>query len=347
MNEQRPRQVTVAGWLIIFGGIAVVVTAYRQMASLHSLATRESIQSVVTDPAVRGSGLSVGDILTLMHVLALVAAACATASAVLGWHALKGSRSARIVLSVLAVPLLVAGLGGGGLFSTMVAVAALLLWMPPASQWFSGEPVEAPPASPPPASPPAAPPRPVDPPVAPTPPPGGWPPPQPMYWPQQQTPWVQQQPWASQLPPRPQHRPGGVVASVILTWVFGVLAALAMVGTLAYALGDRAGLWRTALQQNPNLRAEGMTQGGLVAAVCVVVGLVVIWCVAAMVVAAFAWRGAAWARVTLIVLVSVSLPLLVLAAAVNLLFVVPAAAAVVTIVLLARPEARAWCQPRR
>jgi len=331
MNEQRPRQVTVAGWLIIFGGIAVVVTAYRQMASLHSLATRESIQSVVTDPAVRGSGLSVGDILTLMHVLALVAAACATASAVLGWHALKGSRSARIVLSVLAVPLLVAGLGGGGLFSTMVAVAALLLWMPPASQWFSGEPVEAPPASPPPASPP----------VARTPPPGGWPPPQPMYWPQQQM------PWASPLPPRPQHRPGGVVASVILTWVFGVLAALAMVGTLIYALNDRAGLWRTALQQNPNLRAEGMTQSGLVAVLCVVVGLVVIWCVAAMVVAAFAWRGAAWARVTLIVLVSVSLPLLVLAAAVNLLFVVPAAAAVLTIVLLARPEARAWCQPRR
>lgn len=393
MNEQRPRQVTVAGWLIILGGIAVVVMAYQQMATLHSLATRESVESVLADPALKGAGLGVGGFLTLLHVLALVAAGCATACAVLGWHALRGSRSARIALSVLAVPLLFAGLGGGGLFSTVVAVAALMLWLPPAAQWFSGEPADGPeePTTPrpdprgqvPPANGPVS--GPVSGPVPPPPPaypsyppassppagsqPGGpaaqgpWPPspgpggaatgwgppaghpvPPPMGWPPPQWPGM---PAYGAVTPRPQRRPGGVVAAVVLTWVFGLLAVLAMAATLIYILSERDTVWRNALRQNPRLGTDGITQNELIAMACVLVALTVMWCVTTSVVALFAWRGAPWARVTLIVLLAVTLAGLVVVSAFNLLFLLPTAAAIAAIVQLARPDARAWCQPRR
>lgn len=378
MNEQRPRQVTVAGWLIILGGIAVVVTAYQQMAALHSLATRQWVQSMLADPALQGTGVGVGAVLTVLHVLALVSGACAAASVVLGWHALHGSRSARVVVSVLAVPLLLAGLGGGGLFSTVVAVAALLLWMPPARQWFAGEqvlgpsgpaaphdrgadPRRVPPSSPlpprsqtPPGQPPVPPGSPGSPgPMPPGQPPVGWGPPPGHQMPPQLAwpppPWAQRQrvPWPYPMPPRLERRPGGVVASAVLTWVFSAVAALVMLGMVAYAVSDSASIWRTALQENSSLPSEGMTQGLFVAFLYLTAGLVVLWCVATTVVSIFVWRGASWARVTLLVLVSVSLAVLVVASIVNVVFLLPAAAAMVTVVLLARPEARAWCQPRR
>lgn len=360
MNEQRPRQVTVAGWLIILGGIAVVVTAYQQMSALHSVATRESIQSVLAKAPFEGSGVGVGQVLNTLHVLALVAAACATASVVLGWHALKGSRSARIVLSVLAVPLLLAGVGGGGLFSTVVAVSALLLWLPPAKQWFRGEPLPEPGgpprqaapdarvATPPadaPVPPPSSPPEPVRPPgPAVWGPPTGHPLPPPSGWPAPAWPLPGQLP--PQVSPRPRRRPGAVVTAAVLTWVFSGLAVLIMVGTLLYALSDRDGVWRAALRQSPELRSEGVTQGGFIGLLVVMIGLTVVWCIAAAVMAVLLWRGAGWARVTLVVLVAVSLGVLLMACLVTLACLVPAAASVATIVLLARPESRAWCQPR-
>ena len=55
-----------------------------------------------------------------MRVMAMVGAACAAASAILGWQVLQRSRGARVALSLLAVPLFVTGLAGGGVVSAVV-----------------------------------------------------------------------------------------------------------------------------------------------------------------------------------------------------------------------------------
>ena len=52
-----------------------------------------------------GLGLSVDAARTALRVSAMVAAACATAAAILGYQVMQRSRSARVALSVLAVPL--------------------------------------------------------------------------------------------------------------------------------------------------------------------------------------------------------------------------------------------------
>lgn len=349
MNEQRPRQVTVAAWLIMLGGAAVIVTAYQQMATLHSMATREAVQKWLSSAPFGPSTFGVGDVLTALHVLALVAGACAAASVVLGWYALQGSRPARIALSVLAVPLLVSGLGGGGIFSTVVAVAALLLWMPPAREWFRGEPLPTPPApeaEPPPAAPVQAPPPQSQPPAGVQPPPPyppshGWQPFPPAWHPS----------YASRPPHLTQRsiqrriqRPAAVVTAVLLTWIFSALSVLLMVGSCAYVLSDQTGVWRRALAQSPQLADRGVTPHELATMVCVMAALVVVWCVATAVVSVFVWRGAAWARTTAIVLVSISLAALVFTVIVSVVALVPASAAVVTIVGLSRVEAREWCR---
>ena len=85
-----------------------------------------------------GTGIGVEEWLSILHTVSLVAAGCATAAAILGWHVLKRSRGARVGLSVVAVPLFFSGLFAGAFLSSMVAVAAALLWTKPSRDWFDG-----------------------------------------------------------------------------------------------------------------------------------------------------------------------------------------------------------------
>ena len=68
----------------------------------------------------------------------MVAAGCATAAAILGYQVLRRSRSARLALTLLAVPLFVTGLVTGGFTSSVVAASAVMLWFQPARDWFNG-----------------------------------------------------------------------------------------------------------------------------------------------------------------------------------------------------------------
>ena len=76
----------------------------------------------------------------------MVSAACATAAAILGYEVLRRSRSARLMLSVLAVPLFLAGLvgvAGRGFFPAIVTGAIVMLWFQPARggarDWMDGK----------------------------------------------------------------------------------------------------------------------------------------------------------------------------------------------------------------
>src|SRR5688500_11438574 len=113
----RPRQVTFAGWMIMIGSAVVVFSAFERIAGLRSIESQYSVREFLSKPPREDLGLSLDEMLDLIQVVSVVAGACATAAGILGCWLLKGSKQARVVLTVLAVPLLIAGLATGGFVS--------------------------------------------------------------------------------------------------------------------------------------------------------------------------------------------------------------------------------------
>jgi hypothetical protein len=75
----------------------------------------------------------------------------------------------------------------------------------------------------------------------------------------------------------------------------------------------------------------------------VVVGVIVLWCLAAIVVAVLVWRRVAWARILLLISASTCVGLSLLGTALGaFLLVLPLVAGVATLALLVRPDARPW-----
>jgi hypothetical protein len=161
---QRPRQVTVAAWMVILGSVFVVISAFDQVTSLNTLETRDALNEALAEPALKGLDLDIEDAVLVLRTVAMVTAACAAATAILGYFVLKRHHGARIVLTALAVPLFVGGLLPGGSLGLLVAVSVVLLWLDPSRAWFKGEaprPREAEPSAdrPDPFAPPASPPE--------------------------------------------------------------------------------------------------------------------------------------------------------------------------------------------
>ena len=135
---ERPRQVTMAAWMIMAGSALVVLTVFDRVAGLHTLETREAVEKFLAEPPGNDLGIGVEGVLTALRTASMVAAGCATAAAILGYQVLKRSRGARLALTVLAVPLFVTGLVSGGFLSSLVAAASVMLWLQPARDWFDG-----------------------------------------------------------------------------------------------------------------------------------------------------------------------------------------------------------------
>lgn len=140
-TQDRPPQVTYAGWAIVVGSVALIVSAFQQISTLHTLDTRSTVEHLIRDQP-SGLGFTVAGWLTALKVLGMISGACSAAGAILGWQALQRSRPARIVLLVLAVPLVVAGLATGPLFALLVLVGVVVLWLPTANAWFDPRPRE-------------------------------------------------------------------------------------------------------------------------------------------------------------------------------------------------------------
>ena len=96
---QRPRQVTLAGWMIVVGSAVVVFSAFERVSGLRSIESQEAVADFLSEPPGDGLGLSVDQVLDLIQLLSLVAGACATAAAILGLWVLKGSKGARLALA--------------------------------------------------------------------------------------------------------------------------------------------------------------------------------------------------------------------------------------------------------
>lgn len=127
------------GWMIVVGSAFVVINVFEMLGGLRSMETRTMVEEYLVDGPGSALGWDIETGLSALRITAMVAAACAAAAAVLGWFVLRRDRTARIVLSTLALPLFFTGVVAGGFMSSLVAAAVALLWMQPARDWFDGK----------------------------------------------------------------------------------------------------------------------------------------------------------------------------------------------------------------
>ena len=338
----RPRQVTLAATLIICGSVLVVLTVFDRIAGLQTLETRESIEKFLAEPPGNDLGLGVQGVLDILRVFGMVAAGCATAAAILGYHVLRRNRSARLALTLLAVPLFVSGMVTGGFLSSVVAAAAVMLWFQPSRDWFNGVVREERPT---PASAratgsglPDGDAGPVPPPRVPEPRafPGFGTPPDPSAAPDEPL------PWGAAPATDPTSRPPAVLWASVLTWVCTALAVLVMASSIAVLVADPAFVFDELRRQNPELAEQGVSEQALTNATYVLGGVVILWSLAAALLAALVFRRVRWARTPLVVSAAVSAGLLLVGSVVQPLLALPLAACVVVLALLNRPDVRAW-----
>lgn len=352
----RPRQVTVTAWIIVAASAFTVLTQISYLPSLSTLDMREQVEMFLAEPPGSGFGLTTRETLDLLRVLALVAAGCATATAILGYYVLQRSASARWGLTVLALPVLVSGMPSAGLLAAVIAAGAAMLWAQPARAWYAGEPIPEPRVRQP--RPPAPPVRPVDRPVdqplppspsAPQPPP--YPNPYAKHLPPQQA--TQQNPYAYGTPAAPSpvapltRRPGALVAACVLTWVLSGLTA-AMLAVLGLAVAaDGQGLIDEAMRRSPQIADSGVDRDALLTGVLVLAVVGVVWSLMALALAVLTFLGSRWARIALTVSAAAAGVVLLLGVVGSPPAIVPAIGAFAVVALLQQTEVRRWCTQRR
>ncbi len=131
----------MAAAFVIGGSVFLLLTVFDTLTNLNSVEMRDELTEVLRSPTGEGLGITMSQALTGMRVGLMVAGACAAATAVLGVYVLKPNRTARLALSILAVPILLTAPLTGGLTGALVVVAILMLWSGPARDWFAGRPV--------------------------------------------------------------------------------------------------------------------------------------------------------------------------------------------------------------
>ena len=357
-TQQRPPQVTLASGIVMFASFIVLVTAWEQVVTLGSLETQESIRDFLAEAPFSSLGLDAESASRVVRIACLVAAATACATAILGWYVRKPDRSARLGLTIFAVPVFVSGLAAGGLAGSFVAAGTAMLWLAPAREWFAtgrwtppspaqdkeprrsissgatrgdqaGRPDQPPaaPTVPPPATRPFGEHRPVG----------------------EHAPLGTQPARASEPPPPPwqhhqlvHHRPAAVVAAFVITVVTaGGLLAMSLLW-LAIAGLSPDFLMTVLEQQQPQLIDEGLTLDQVRSTVYAYAGAFVVWCVIALVLAGFVMARRDWARRGLMATAAFSAAGCLFFVFTLPLVLVPAAAAVATVVCLRRIEVRRW-----
>lgn len=316
--RDRPRQVTLAGWLLMVGSAFVVVLVYQRVAGLHSLETQQAVDRFLSEPPGADLGLSSDTVITLMRTLAMVTGGCAAAAAILGYQVMQRSRAARLAVTVLAVPLFLAGMVTGGFLTSIVAASATILWLQPARSWFDGTaPPERRTASP--AARPVSAPAPGDPAAPAT------------------------VPLAAPTVPAPGARPSGVVVACVLTWICTGLTVAALIASAVVLAVSPDEMLDQVHRDSPELAQQGISDDLLIAATYLMIAGVVLWCLAAAVMAVLVLRRVDWARIVLLVSTIAAAALCLLGSVMGaILLVLPLAASALCTGLLLRPETREW-----
>ena len=330
----RPRQVTLAAGLVMGASGMLVVSVFERLGDLRSIESRLAIEEFINQPPGSDLGLDLESVLDLLYVVSMVAAGLATAAAILGFHVLKRSRSARLGLSVLALPLFLCGLVTGGFLASVVAASVAMLWLSPARHWFAGTTPEPIPSTPTPAPPPpTAPPLPPLPPPGPpaTQPPPAWP----AYAASQPPPWVP-------APAPPPRRPTAVAAACAITWACCALAALMSLLLIGVLTADPDGLIAEMHRQNPTLVDQGVSDGALRSASWLTAVVCLVWAVVSGLLAVLTFQRRRWAAIGLAVSAAIVGLFCLVGSLVSPPLVVPGLLAAATVALLLQSSAQRW-----
>lgn len=332
----RPPQTTMAAGMVISGSVMAVIIAADQLRAINSLETRQLVSEVLaTSP---GSGLDVPGALLVFRTALMVVAGCATAAAILGYHVLQRVRGARLGLTLLAVPLFVAGLAAGGLLTSLVVISALLLWVDPSRSWLDRKPLPEPP-----------------PPLAERPPPAArtaWPPPD-SAAPRGDVPpphvgTFGTAPAPAAAGPRVDRRPEALVWACVTTWAFCGLAVALLAATLTLVVVDPSLMWAEVERQNPGLVGEtGLSRTDLLRTTYVTLGVGIAWAATAMFLAFLTYRRRQAGRIGLLVCAGLAGVLCMVGSFGAGALLVPAVACAATVLLLVRPDVNAWFAVQR
>ena len=357
-SHPRPRQVTLAAWMIMGGSFLVVASVFERVAGLNTLETQQAIEEFLGEPPGSGLALDVEAVIGIIRAMSMVAAGCAAGAGVLGFHVLRRSRGARLGVTVLAVPLFVSGLVAGGFLSSLVAASAVLLWLEPSRDWFDGKPArerpqpersaagrharpdERPsspgaPAGPPAGSPAVTGPRPHE----------GFgtvPGPSSSDGPGGPGGGGQQARHGHEAPTAPPERPGSVLWACVLTWVFAGAAGLSMAALALVVVASPEMFFEELRRRDPEFDSQGFSDAALRSAIYVFAGITVVWSAVATVLAILLFRRVPWARLALAVCAAGAGAVCLLASAGSLVMVAPLLGSAVTFSLLLRREVRAW-----
>ncbi len=140
-------------------------------------------------------------------------------------------------------------------------------------------------------------------------------------------------------------RPLSVTIAAVLTWVFAGLTALAYVVVAGMLLVSKDRLINL-VEQDPQLSRLDITTNELLAALWVMSAVVLFWSLAAIVLAAFAFRRQRWARITLAVSAGVAALVSLLAFPVGVVHMIAAGAVVVLLFIGGANEWYAGRPPR-
>lgn len=330
----RPPQVTLFGWLVIVSGVLVVFSAWDAIGNVGSLATTELLQTMREEPPFRGVGLEA--MREAYRIAAIVAAAAAGGAVVFAVQTMKRDRTARVALSVLAVPVLIAGFVMGGFSSTLLAVAAMMMWLQPARDWFNGkdyvppEPKEAAPRQAEAKTPAAV---------------GPWAPPSSDHrHPDDSVP--AGLPPGGSSPALAGPRPRALQRACLVAGFFSAMTLALALMALAGLITDSSALLSQLREQDPALLNQGMSERQLLTLVGAVLALLALWCLGVIVLVFRAMRGAEWARVALVVAAGASGVFALVTAFYSPWMVGVVVAALLTVALLVRREVVEWCRQR-
>jgi hypothetical protein len=336
----RPRQVTIGGMAVAVASAMLVVAVFDQMASLHSVDRREALTEALTTGSLKDLGISVADALSVMRVGLYVAALAAVVTGILGVFVLRRDPTARLVLTVAAVPVVLTAPFSGGILALVVGGATALLWSAPANDWFARRA----PARPAQRLTGSAPTR-LDRRDLPDRPAPVWPPPlgHDSAQPAPTAKWGQPTPPTLPVATRPAARAGSRVptpvrVACLLTWALGLVTTLVYLLVAVALMVDRTGTLDL-VRENPAIRDRSLSDDDLVAVLLAVAVVIVGWCLVAGVLALLVWRRRAWARVLLLVSIGAAAVVEVISLPYSLLNL---AATVAAFRLLLLPSASAW-----
>jgi hypothetical protein len=316
----RPAPVTLSAGLIVIGSVSVIALAFSAIANLRSMATRTSVETALKEWPLKGSGLTVDDVLVVIQVSSMIAGACAAACAILGGYLFTRSAGARQALSFLALPLLLSGVATGGFIVTIVFVSIITLWLQPAKDWFNGvvsQPRERPAAA-------------TGSRVA-----SGWP--------------ATNVPSQMMPAPGPDARPGAVTAACVAAWVGSGLTLLAVALSLVVVRTSPDQVLAELEKQRPEVLSQEVTVDMVVSATFVFGSVVIVWCAFTLIFATMAFLRVPWARLALVGSGSAA-SVVTLAVVIGAVFILPLlVACVASVSLMMRPEVRQWyaASPKR